>query len=80
MKTIYEHAIGGDGAVGGLYVDNGFVVEQVKYPVAKFMAPVLAPLDALEKKLEAIAPDVLDPMIKKAFDELKAAITSIIGA
>lgn len=81
MKTIYEHAVGGDGAVAGLYVsDDGlFIVEQVKYPMATALEPadkfIDSAVDGLEAKL-SWTKAILDPMRAAA----KAWLASAVGA
>lgn len=56
MKTIYEHTIGGDGAMAGLYIEDGFVVEKVKYPIAKAAQPAHEFIDNTINSLEARIP------------------------
>jgi hypothetical protein len=55
MKVIYEHSVGGDGAVAGLYIEDGYIVEKVKYPIAKAAEPAKAfvnkAIDTLEEKI-----------------------------
>lgn len=82
MKTIYEHSVGGDGAVAGLYVEDGFLVEKVKYPLTKATEPakqfVNAAIDSLEAK---IAGDwdkaVLEPVRVAAIAEIDKVISEI---
>jgi hypothetical protein len=66
-KTIYEHAIGGDGAVAGLYIEDGFLVEKVSYPLSKAAAPAHKFIDTSVDTLEAKIPGdwdkaILEPM------------------
>lgn len=81
MKTIYEHSVGGDGAVAGLYLDEdgGFIVEQVKYPLAEAMDPadkfIDTAVDSLEAKLGWAKP-VIEPLRAAA----KSALAKLIGA
>lgn len=63
MKTIYEHAIGGDGAVAGLYEDEGFLIEQVKYPIAKAIEPGDKFIDSAVDTLEAKIPGDWDKVV-----------------
>lgn len=79
MKTIYEHAIGGDGGVTGLYLEGGVMKVSASYPVAKLLEPLMVPLDAFEKKMEDLAPNWADPMIASAFQALKADIVKLLS-
>ncbi len=79
MKTIYEHAIGSDGVVAGLYIDGDSVVEQIRYPMSKALAPVDALIDKSIDGLEAKIPGdwdkaVLEPIRIGAHAELKAFV------
>lgn len=78
MKTIYESAVGGDGAMVGLYVDGEFLIEQVKYPLAKALDPadkfIDSSIDALEAKL-GWAKAIIEPIRAAA----KAALAKVIG-
>jgi hypothetical protein len=56
MKVIYEHAIGGDGAVIGLYIEGDKLVEKVSYPLAKVLTPVNSLIGIGVDKLEALIP------------------------
>lgn len=78
MKTIYEHTVGGDGALAGVYVDDQFIYETVKYPLAKALeAPdqfIDKSIDGLESKL-GWAKALLEPVRVSA----KAALAKLIG-
>jgi hypothetical protein len=79
MKTIYEHSIGGDGAVAGLYVDGDFVIEQVKYPLAKALDPADKFIDSAIDGLEAKIPGdwdkaLLEPARVAAHAELQKLV------
>lgn len=78
MKTIYEHSVGGDGAVAGLYLDGEFVVEQVKYPLAKALDPadkfIDSSIDSLEAKL-----GWAKPLLEGVRASAKAALAKLVG-
>lgn len=78
MKTIYEHAVGGDGAIAGLYVDGDMIIESVKYPLAKALDPadkfIDSAVDSLEAKL-SWSKAILDPLRSAA----KAWLASAVG-
>ncbi len=63
MKPIYEHAIGDDGVVAGLYVDGEFIIEQVKYPIKKAIEPADKFIDSVIDGLEAKIPGDWDRLI-----------------
>lgn len=80
MRTIYEKAIGGDGAVAGLYVDDQYVYETVKYPLAKALDPANKLVDNMIDGLEAKIPGdwdkaILEPLRTGA----KAELAKLIG-
>ena len=56
MKVIYEHAIGGDGLVVGLYIEGDKLVEKVSYPLAKALVPFDELVGKAVDKLEALIP------------------------
>lgn len=75
MKALYEHAIGGDGAVGGLYLDGGKLKAEVSYPVAALAKPVTDAVDSIFDKAEALIPGdfdktLLEPLRKGIKDEI----------
>lgn len=78
MKVIYEHAVGGDGAVAGLYLEDGFLVEKVKYPVGGALAPahkfIDSAIDGLEDKIpgdwDKIALEPLRVLAHSSLDSL----------
>ena len=75
MKTIYEHAIGGDGASVGLYLEGTNLVEKVTYPIGKAVAPAKAFVNAAIDGLEAKIPGdwdkaVLEPVRAAAMMEI----------
>lgn len=82
MKTIYEHAIGGDGAVAGLYLEDGFLVEKVKYPLTKATDPAKAFVNSAIDSLEAKIPGdwdkaVLEPVRIAALAEVDKLIADM---
>lgn len=68
LTKIIEQPVGGDGAIVGLYMsDDGFIVEQVKYPILKAKAPAHAFVDkAIDTAEDKIPGDwdkvVLEPV------------------
>lgn len=76
MKTVYEHTLGD--AIAGLYVDGDFVIEQVKYPLAKALDPadkfIDSSIDSLEAKV-GWAKALLEPLRASA----KAALAKLIS-
>lgn len=82
MKTIYETAVGGDGAVFGLYLsDDGFIVEQVKYPIGKAAKPAHDFVDKAVDGLEAKIPGEWDKVVlEPARVAAHGAIDKLIGA
>lgn len=81
MKTIYEHAIGSGGAVGGLYIEGGKIVEKVSYPLAGLVDEITKPLESVKAKLEAAIPGGhwADPVIDEIFAAAKAEIVSLLS-
>lgn len=82
MKTIYEHAVGADGAVAGLYVEDGFLVEKVKYPLSAAVDPakafVNAAIDGLEEKIPGDWDKaVLEPVRLAALLEIDKLVAAI---
>lgn len=78
MKVIYEHELGGDGGTAGAYLNEGKMMVTMSYPVAKMMEPLMAPLDAFEQKLLAMAPDMVDPLIHEGFKAMKEAMMKMM--
>lgn len=83
MKPIYEHSVGGDGAIAGLYIDEegGFIVEQVKYPLNKALEPadkfIDSSIDGLEAKLGWAKP-VLEGLRAAAHAALKKLVSAVV--
>lgn len=78
MKTIYEHTVGGDGAVMGAYVDGDWVIIQEKYPLSKAIDPADKFLDSSIDKLEekfGWSKAFLEPLRVSA----KAALLKLVG-
>lgn len=74
MKVIYEHAIGGDGAMVGLYIEGGMLVEKFAYPLDKVLSPVKDLIGRGVDKLEVLIPgdqkELAEKLKKEAFDNL----------
>lgn len=82
MKTIYEHTIGGDGAVAGLYLEDGCLVEKVKYPLTKAAEPAHKFVDSSIDSLEAKIPGdwdkaVLEPVRAAAHIEIDKLVAAL---
>ncbi len=81
MKTLIEKEIGTDGAKAGLYVDASVLQLTVSVPLMVAATPLLNALDPLKAKLEAIIPgDWENPLVDKAFADIKAEILALITA
>lgn len=80
MKMIYEHTVGGDGGVGGIYLDGGMLVASMKYPVDKILEPVMAPIDMAFEKIEAAIPGDWDKAILEPIKEqMKAELVKMLS-
>lgn len=83
MKVLFSHAVGGDGGQVDADLDQGNLNVKLSYPVAKIVAPLMAPIDALRVKLEALVPAVAgawaDPAIDAAFEGVKAEIVKLLS-
>lgn len=78
MKTIYEHTVGGDGAIAGLYADDQYLYETVKYPLSKALGAPEAAIDAQLTNLETKFP-ALKSGIENLKTAYKAAVAKFIG-
>lgn len=79
MKTVYEHEVGGDGAMAGLYIEDGFAVLKIKYPLAKAMDPADKFLDKSIDSIENTIPGdwdklILEPARAFGHEELKKLV------
>lgn len=77
MKTIVQTKIGGDGAVADLKLEGGFLVAEVKYPVAALMKPVTDAIEAGFTKVEDVIPGDWD---KAILEPIKAGIVAEVLA
>ncbi len=80
MKTIFEHAIGGDGGMAGLYLDGANVEVKISYPTAMVVSPITDLIDRAINSIEAAIPGdwdkaVLEPIRLAAKAELLALLS-----
>lgn len=78
MRTLYEHTVGGDGAVVGAYVDGEFLVLQEKYPLQKALDAPEILIDKQIDNLETKFP-IAKGLLESARSAYKSAITKFIG-
>lgn len=80
MKVIYEHAVGGDGAKAGAYVDGVDLLVKVSYPLDKVLAPANKIIDDAIDKVEALIPGDWDKALLEPLKaEAKAALIKLIS-
>lgn len=84
MKTIYESAIGGDGAKVGAYIEGSELQVKASYPLNKILQPVNDIIDSAINKLEAVIPGdwdkaVLEPIRVAAKAELVALLAEPVA-
>lgn len=80
MKTIYEHSVGGDGAMAGAYVEGGNVVIKASFPLEKAVEPLNKVIDQAIDKLESVIPGDWDKaLLEPIRAEAKAALLKLIS-
>ncbi len=78
MRTLYEHSIGSDGAIAGLYVDGDRLIAQESYPLQKALDQPEAVIDRQIDGLEVRFP-IAKGLLETVRSGYKAAITKFIG-
>ncbi len=63
MKTVFEHAVGGDGGTVGLYLDGDMTKIVGAIPTAKLLSPAMDVIDNGINKLEVAIPGDWDKAV-----------------
>ncbi len=79
MKTIYEHSVGGDGGMAGIYIIEGKLEIKGDIEIAKVVGPLMNLLAPVKLKIEGMLPDVVKPYVENIFKALEDEVTKLIS-